>query len=143
MAGTVAKLNELLAIHYRSFPMYLSDAGVWRDDSTFDDELARAVRTLVADYRVTCGKLATAILDRNGSIDPSWYPMEFTDTNFLSLEYLLGEIIERHRADLASMQRIVVALGAEPDAKTLAQEAVGAAKAHLETLEGLAAKQHA
>jgi hypothetical protein len=69
--------------------------------------------------------------------------MEFTDTNFLSLDYMLVEIIELLKRDMDQMRRIVIALGDDADAKALAQEALGAAKAHLEILTALAAKQPA
>lgn len=143
MADAVSHLNRLLAIHYRSLPMYLVDAGMWRSSLPHDEELGKAIDRLTADYRQTCARLAEAILDRHGAIEPSSFPMEFTDTNFLSLDYMLGEIIELHKLDMEEMRRIVLALGNDPDAKYLAQECLGAAKAHLETLEALAAKQPA
>ncbi len=40
--------------------------------------------------------------------------MDFTDTNFLSLDYMLPEMIELHRRDMEDMRRIVLALGTTP-----------------------------
>lgn len=143
MADVVSHLNRLLAIHYRSLPMYLADAGMWRGSDAHDDELAKALKHLVSDYTATCSRIATAILDRAGAVEHTSYSMEFTDTNFLSLDYMLVEIIELLKRDMDQMRRIVVALGDDADAKALAQEALGAAKAHLEILTALAAKQPA
>ncbi|MGC3969981.1 MAG: hypothetical protein QM775_22440 [Pirellulales bacterium] len=128
MADVVSHLNRLLAIHYRSLPMYLADAGIWRSSLPHDEELGKAIDRLTSDYRQTCGRIATAILDRNGTIEPSAFPMEFTDTNFLSLDYMLGEITELHKQDMDAMRRIVVAVGHDADAKYITQECLGAAK---------------
>lgn len=143
MANVVSQLNRLLAIHYRSLPMYLAEAGMWRSENAYDDELAKALQRLVSDYHGTCSRIAAAILDRGGAVEPSSYSMDFTDTNFLSLDYMLPEMIELHRRDMEDMRRIVLVVGDDADAKALAQEALGAAKAHLEILTALAAKQPA
>jgi hypothetical protein len=142
MSSSVALLNRLLAIHHRSFSMYLVDAGPWRAETPLDDEAERVFHAMVFDQKGTCRRIAELILERHGALNPGSYPMEFTDKNFLALDYLIGEMLESQRRDLTAMQAILFALPAsDTAARELTQEAIGAAKAHIETLETVVAKQ--
>lgn len=142
MSSSVALLNRLLAIHYRSFSMYLVDAGPWRAETPLDEEAERVFHAMVFDQKGTCRRIAELVLQRHGAVHLGSYPMEFTDKNFLALDYLVGEILASQRRDLAAMQAVLFALPAsDTAARELTQEAIGAAKAHIETLEGLTAKQ--
>jgi len=144
MSSTLRLLDRLFAIHHRSFAVYLADAGPVNDGTRADEAAAKALRDLIASNRQYAGRIAEAILDRHGDVERESYPMEFTDKNFLSLEYLVRELAEYQRRDVTELDRIVAAFGDDdPDAKELAQEALGAAKAHLEALEAAAQGQPA
>jgi hypothetical protein len=144
MSSTLRLLDRLFAIHYRSFALYLADAGPVNDGTRADETAAKTLRDLIASNRLYAGRAAEAILDRHGDVERVSYPMEFTDKNFLSLDYLVRELAEYQRRDVAELERIVAAFGKEDaDAKELAQEALGAAKAHLEALEAAAQGQPA
>jgi hypothetical protein len=136
MSSTLRLLNRLFVIHGRSFALYLADAGPVNKGTPADESVARALRNLIESNTQYSTRFAEAILDRHGELDLGSYPMEFTDKNFLSLEYLGRELAEYQQRDAAEIARIVAAFGDDdPDAKELAQEALGAAKAHLEALE--------
>jgi hypothetical protein len=75
-----------------------------------------------------------------GSLESGGYPMEYTDTHFLALDFLIGELIKYQRRDVARIQRIVTALADDHDAQEIAEETLGAEKAHLEMLEELGRK---
>jgi hypothetical protein len=144
MSSTLRLLDRLFGIHYRSFALYVADAGPVNDGTRADESAARALRDLVESNLLYSRRLAEAILDRHGDVERDSYPMEFTDKNFLSLEYLVRELSEYQRRDVAAIERVVQAMGDDdPEAKELAQEALGAAKAHLEALEAAAAGQPA
>ncbi len=135
-AHSIALLNRLFQTVYRSLPMYLAEAAdPWKH--TGDEQAAETLANIVADQRAFATRIADVILD-HGTLEPGGYPMEFTDTHFLALEFLVGELIKYQQRDVARIERIVTALGDDPDARELAEETLGAEKAHLEMLEELA-----
>jgi hypothetical protein len=139
MSSTLRLLDRLFAIHYRSFALYLADAGPVNEGTKADEAAAKALRDLIENNRLYSGRIAEAILDRHGDIRRESYPMEFTDKNFLSLEYLARELAEYQLRDVAEIERIVAAFDDDDvEAKELAQESLGAAKAQLEALEAAA-----
>lgn len=143
-SSTVRLLNRLLTLHHRSFAQYLAEVGRWRAPGTFDDEADRAFRAIVLDHQTTARRVASAVLAAGGTIELGPFPVEFTDKNDLASDYLLGEVCESERRDAAAIEQILRQLPANAaEARELAEESLGAAKAHIETLQGLAAKQPA
>lgn len=144
MSSTVRQLNRLLTLHHRCFAQYLAEVGRWRAPGAFDDEADRAFRAVVMDHQSNARRAAAAVVAAGGAIDCGPFPMEFTDKNDLASDYLLGEVIESERRDAAVIEQILRLLPAgAAEARELAEESLGAAKAHIETLQGLAAKQPA
>ncbi len=135
---SVEVLNRLLALQYRSLPMYLNEACPWTHPG--DESASATLAQLVADHKAYSSRIAEAILDRNGAILPSGYPMEFTDTHLLSLDFMVGELIKYQRRDITQVEHCVADLAADPPARALAEEVLGNARGHLESLEELAAK---
>ena len=144
MSSTVRLLNRLLVLHHRSFPQYLAEAGLWRAPGKLDDETEQAFRAIVLDHKSTARRTAAVIVAAGGTVDAGSFPMEYTDKNDLALDYLVGEVIESERRTAAAIERILQSLTIDASAaRETAEEALGAAKAHIETLEGLANKQPA
>lgn len=144
MSADVELLNRLLTIHCRSLPQYLDEIGALSPAVTGDDEAARTLRAIVFDQKATAARIAELIISRHGAIRISSFPMEFTDKNDLSLEFLAVEALEPARGEVATIEQVVFALPTDDAAaRELAQEALGAAKAHVEDLESLVAKQPA
>jgi hypothetical protein len=135
-SNAIAILNRLLAIHCRSLPMYLADARphVAAGEMRAEQTLAQILR----DQQALAQRIAGLILDRRGMIDTGGFPMEYTDTHMLDLEFLVKELIRCQRQDIAAIERCVAALAADREARELAEECLGAAKGHLESLEELA-----
>jgi nitrogenase subunit NifH len=128
-------LNRLLAILQRSLPEYLQGSRYWTHRG---DERAEAiVRQLVEDQRAYMARLADLILNRHGQIAPSSFPMEFTDLNLLSLDYLLQELIQHQRANIATIEECIDDVGSDRPARELAEEILGNARGHLENLESV------
>ena len=133
--SSVDYLNRLLRIIYRSLPMYLVNTSPWTSQS---DARAEAVlKQLVADAKRYSQKIAETILDRNGVIEMGSFPIEYADVHDLSLDFLIGEVIEAQSRDVVAIQRVVDALARDRAAKALAEEVLGNAKGHLESLEEL------
>lgn len=129
-------LNELLHVQYRSFPMYLTEACPWMPHGN-SAEAAEALENIVADQKLMSQRIAEFILDSGGLVEPGEYPMEFTDTHFLSLDFLLTELVRYQRQDVATIERIVAQLSDARAARELAEETLGMERAHLEALDGL------
>jgi hypothetical protein len=136
---TVALLNRLFQTVCRSLPMYLAEAAdPWMHAG--DEKAKETLNNIVADQRAFAARIADRILDI-GTLDAGVYPMEFTDTHFLALDFLIGELIKFQRRDVGRIERIVDLLHDDYDARELAEETLGAERAHLEMLEELGARR--
>lgn len=141
MISTSRRLNRLLAIHCRSLPMYMLDAGSWQSDAPKEHELLRTINNIVVGHRAISERIAAVIMDVGGVVSPGPFPMEFTDMNFLSLDFMVRETQKLQHRDITEIEEIARAVSNVPEAKAIAQEALGEAKAHLEQLQALTAKQ--
>lgn len=128
-------LNRMLAVQCRSLPMYLSYAPPWTGAG--DERASATLSNIVSLRRRMAQRIAETIDARRGRPEPGDFPMEFTDTQFLSLEFLVGELIHYQKQDIAALEQCVRELADDPDARALAEEALGAERSHLEALEGL------
>jgi len=138
---SLSVMNRLLAILYRSLPMYLHDAQPWRGKK---DERAASVLDLICQEQGSlANRVAQYILDHGGQPEPGDYPRAFSDANwhFVGLHYLIRPLIEHQQADVERIARCVADLHTDRAARVLAEEALGAAKAHLEMLEELAGSE--
>lgn len=131
----VAVLNRLFQIVYRSLPMYLAGADPWT--AAPDDPASKALERLIADQKFYSGRLADMVLEYRGRLDSGDFPMEFTDLNMLSMDFLQTELIRCQKLDIAAIEQCVGDLHHDVHAKALAEEVLGNARGHLETLEEL------
>ena len=128
-------LNRLSVIHNRSLPMYLGYAPPFYQRAKHE---ARQVLALIVDYqREIVDRIGSLIVDRNGTVDSGAFPMYFTGYHDLSVEFLITKVIELLLIDVTNIQACVDDLGNDPVAKAIAEEALGAAKGHLDTLQEL------
>jgi hypothetical protein len=123
-AASLDVLNRLLAILNRSLPSYLADATPWTHPG--GEQAAQTLRRIVDDQRRDVGRLAELIIERSGRVDPGQWPMEFTDLNFLALDYLLRELARHQQQDIAQIERCVSLLSQDRAARELAEEALPA-----------------
>jgi hypothetical protein len=132
-----AVLNRLLTIVHRSLPIYLADASPWTHEG--DEKAVKALQLIVEQQHELANRIANYIIDHFGPANPGEYPADFPDTHDLSLDYLMGKLVQCQKADVDAAQACVNELHSERQAHALAEEALGAARGHLETLEELAA----
>ncbi len=132
---TVAALERLLVTLYRSLPMYLTDAVPWTRQG--DERAVEVLRYIVADQKGSCARLAHYLQSHHVPLNTGHYPMSFTDTNDLSLGFLVTLLAECQRTDIATIERLIPDLSADPRALALAEEALGGARAHLEAVQEL------
>lgn len=128
-------LGRLFQRLYRSLPMYLAEAVPWTNRG--DEQAQRVLAGIVADARVYCQRIAERILHFRGRLDLGEFPMEFTDLNLLSLDYLLTELVRWQKADIRTFEQIVAELDEGSEDRSLAEEVLGNARGHLQSLEEL------
>lgn len=134
MTNSTDILNRVLSILARSFPMYLKFARPYRHSG--DEQSMETLEHVVADQEAMVERIATFIYDSES--DPpnlGEFPMEYTDVHDLGLDYLLKMAVDYQRRDVADLEDCAARLRMAPTAKALAEEALGAAKGHLESLE--------
>lgn len=134
-SSTIDVLNRLYGLHLRSLPMYLRDATPWTHNG--DSKGQETLSHIVADHENTAARLGSMILDRDGVIDPGKFPMEFTGWNDLSFGFLLQRLIELQGRAIRVIESCVRQLHHDPHAKAVAEEILGEAKGHLQSLQEL------
>ena len=130
---TIDVLNRLYAIHNRSLPMYLSFAVPFTMGKS--DKASTALGHVVEDQKLMVDRLGELILDLGGDLQPGEFPMVFTSLHDLGIDYLIGQVILDLKRDIAIFDHCANQLNLVPMAKALAEEALGAAKGHLDSLE--------
>ena len=133
---TCASLNRLSVAHHRSLPVYLQYAPPWINRDA--EEVKLVLEQIVSDQEATVDRVSTMIQDAGEDVDPGEFPIEFTGLHDLSLDYLLSRMVEGQREIVSVCEQAVSELAADALAQAVAQEAVGAAKAHLDSLLELA-----
>ncbi len=130
--STISTLNRLLAIHNRSLAQYLRYASpTWRRG----DERARATLQMIADdQQAMVERIGEMIIENGGTVDYGSFPLRFTGYHDLSFDFLLTKLIEDQRRAITVIEQSIPKLSHNPMAKALAEEALGAAKGHLESL---------
>ncbi len=131
----VPVLNRLLVLHHRSLPQYLCSATPW--STARDSRTIQVLREIADDQRWIADQLGAMILAEHGRPHMGEYPMSFTGLHDLSLQYLMGEVAARQRKEIETIQECVAQLSDAPAAKALAENALGAAKGHLQNLDEL------
>jgi hypothetical protein len=131
-----AKLNDLLVDLGRSLLQYADESWPWA--TTAEATAEREVRALAARQRENVSQLADLLADRGWPIDFGGYPTDYTDLHFLSLDYLVGELVRHQKQDIATLEQCIVRLEHDPAGRSLTQEVLGSERAHLEMLEELA-----
>ncbi len=128
-------LSELLRLLYRSLPLYLRGKHPWVRWQ--HGEGLDALDHIAADDSLYSKRLADAIQERNGRIDVGQFPVSYTAIHDLSLDYLLPRVAGELRERIGHVERWIADLAGEPLLRALAEEILGNARGHLETLTEL------
>tara|TARA_B100000809_G_scaffold172542_1_gene169827 strand:- start:878 stop:1315 length:438 start_codon:yes stop_codon:yes gene_type:complete len=131
---TLNTLNRLLAVHCQSLPLYLSQTTPWT--RTGDEEAQQAMQLVVEDQTQLTQRLATMIVEDGGAPNRG-VARDYTAMNDLSLEFLLGKVIDQLRQTIPDIEQCVADLSTAPMAKGLAEESLGMARGHLQSLEDI------
>jgi len=132
---TIDVLNRVLVILVRSFPQYLRYARPYIPPGR--ESVMEAIHEIVSGQEALAERISDYISEAGGLPDHGKFPIEFTDTHDLEIDYLIREAIGYQKQDIANLEECVDQLRLAPAAQSLAAEALGMAKGHLESLEEL------
>jgi hypothetical protein len=134
-ADTIYWLNRLLAIHCKSFPQYMR----WSRPHVpaGRGEELESVEAIALDQDAMGDRISRMIIDGHALPRSGEFPMEFTDLHDLDVDYCLRLAARYQEQDVAAIQGLVERLQTAPSAKAIAEEALGMAKGHLDTLREL------
>ena len=85
-------LNRLVIEIGRSLLQYLGEAWPWTDES--NAPVREKIDELVGRQSEQVGLLCAMLSERNWPIDFGTYPTEYTDLQFLSLDFLLKQTLQ-------------------------------------------------
>jgi hypothetical protein len=125
-------LNQLLAIHCRSFPQYLRWSRPYVPPGR--EEEFEAVQAIAVDQDAMASRASRMIIDAGALPRTGEFPMEFTDLHDLHIDFLMLAGVRYQEQDVATIEQLVDRLQTAPAAKAFAEEALGMAKGHLDTL---------
>ena len=133
---SIAALNRVLATALRSFPQYLRWSRPWVPPG--HERVLEALERIVSEQDALAERVYDAIDALGGLPDTGEFPMEFTDTHDLSIDYMLREAVGYGQQDVAALEEAAKLTNLAPQAEALVAEACNIAKRHLATLAGLA-----
>ncbi len=135
--SSVALLNRLLTIHGRSLPIYLVSAAPWFRHGR--SGAAEVLQAIANDQQKTVDRVGELIVDEGGRLNLGHFPMQFTSYHDLSIDFLVTKMIERQQADIRQIEAVVAESESDSTVQAVAEEALGAAKGHLQSLQELEA----
>ena len=133
--NTIDVLNQLLAIHQCSFIKYLTYARPFTRSG--DEPTTAAIEHIVTDQQAISERISALVVEAGGQIRSGEFPMEYTGQHDLAMVFLLRRAAEYQRHDIAAIEACVADLALAPTARSLAEEALGMARGHLESIEEL------
>ena len=136
---TNSLLNQLRITHTRSLVAYLQYAGPWIRKNFH--AVRDVLDTMATEMQRIADRAGEMILSDYGELIAGEFPIEFTGLHDLSVDYLLNLIVQEQQEIIVSIEQCVSQLDADPFAQALAEEALGAAKGHLDTLQELVAAE--
>ena len=126
-------LNRLVVLHHRSLPAYLQFAVPWMNSR--DSEAGKVLQLVADQHAQYVDKFGEMVLENDGEVASGEFPMQFTGYHDLDIDYLLKLLVEYQQRTVEYIQRCVEDLDEAPSARAVAEEALGAAKGHLEMFQ--------
>ena len=125
-------LNRLVINLGRSLLQYLAEASPWTPDE--DDASLVKVNELIAAQQQVVDQIVELLTDRHHLVEFGTYPTDYTDLQFLSLDFLLVQTLRNARSDAEMIAALRVSLTEDAEASELADLA---AKTQAEIVTGL------
>jgi hypothetical protein len=135
---TIDVLNRVLVLIVRSFPQYLRFARPYIPRGR--ENIMETIHEIVSGQEVLAERISDYIFESGRLPDHGKFAIEFTDTHDLEIDFLILEAIGYQNQDIENLQECVELLRLAPAAQSLAGEALGMAKGHVESLQELTAQ---
>ena len=100
-----------------------------------DSHVWDTIKRVVDDQSQLIQRYYQLLDDADLIAEPGEFPMEFTDSHDLNIDYLLRAAIGYQQQDVQEIEECVRRLDVAPAAKALSEETLGMAKGHLELLQ--------
>ncbi len=133
---TISILNRLWVIHNYSLATYLSYAPPWWHEG--DGPVMQLLRDVASDQQQLADRLGKLIVHYGGQVVQGKYPNRFTTLHDLSSQYLLQELVQYQQRTVTAIESLIPQLPPGSASQALAQECLGAAKAHLDSMHEIA-----
>jgi bacterioferritin (cytochrome b1) len=133
--NSIAALNRVLGVVLRSFPQYLRWSRPWVPPG-HEREL-EGLEKIVNEQEAFAERLFDAIDELGGLPDTGEFPMEFTDTHDLAIDYMLREAVGYARQDVEVLESAAATPNLTPLATSLTTDALNMGKRQLASLESL------
>jgi hypothetical protein len=128
-------LIRLLVLLSRSFPQYLAFARPWTRGG--DERAVETLEHIVHDQDRLKQQIVGYLSDNDVAPRFGEFPMEYTDTHDLDIEFLVKLAVRYQQQDISAIEACADQLRLAPAALPFAQESLGLAKGHLRLLEEL------
>lgn len=128
-------LNRLLGLLCKSFPQYLRWSRPFVPAGR--GEVMETIATIAADQDKLAERVSHIISDAGYLPRDGEFPMEFTDMHDLGIDFLINAAVAYQEQDVETISQLVERLQTAPAGKAVAEEALGMAKGHLDTLREL------
>ena len=112
------RLNDLLISVVRSLLQYATEAWPW---SAARDAVKtrRTLEELATEQRRSVQRIVDLLDERRFAIDFDQYPEAFTNLNFVTLEYLLDQLVASQRKVVKACDRVARDCRHDPEAASL------------------------
>ncbi len=138
---TQSVLQDLFRRENRSLLQYLNESFPWTAPEHQD--AIRRMRQLAAEEQESIGRVARFLQRRRIPLPYlGSFPEEFTNINFIGLDYGLGRLVTAERDAIAVLEGEIARL-TDPDARALVADILRQKQGHLKELEALAGSQPA
>ncbi len=124
-----------MAIVSKSFPQYLQYSRPFV--AAGHEKLVETLESIVADQNVLAERIGQMLLDADAPPRSGEFPMDYTDMHDLDIDFLVSAAINYQQQDINAISEIVGQLQLAPAAKALAEESLGMAKGHFDSLQEL------
>lgn len=125
-------LIRLMALVSKSFPQYLRYSRPYVPAGR--EDVLDVFEGIAVDQDVLADRIGRIITETGAPLRTGEFPMEYTDTHDLGIDYQIASAIDYQHQDIAALEWLVEQLAPYPAARSLAEEALGMAKGHLATL---------
>lgn len=87
------QLNSLFVLLHRSLLQYLGECSPWTAEDSRQEATLATLQSIVARQKQDEALVADALLESGWVIDLGGYSTQFTDLHYVSLKYLLKQVI--------------------------------------------------